>query len=548
MKIKKTQSSLSSQKEIALDLLEQLSCPRSLTVAILLRYGQHEDILAISADPLNYADRDSFFRAYQATKLLSKASWLPTTIDKKAVAVSAFLSAERDCEKTNDLFRSVMAGTANFANPGVKRSLSIARRKVHHILRGVSEYAFLDHCGFGPGADLGTRSGFTSAYDKLQASGQVTRQCSKYLDFLAQNTSLCTGEFSWDIETRSINTERVLGNRITFVPKNSKTDRSIAVEPRWNIFFQKGMGRVLRQALRRSGIDLDDQSVNQKLALSSSISGSHATLDLKGASDSVSSQLINYLLPARFTRVLDDLRSQYYSLNGEEFLAHKWSSMGNGYTFELESLVFHALCWSVCGDDHSVYGDDLIVPSNKSAEVVELLRVCGFQLNREKSFTSGPFRESCGGDYFLGSLVTPIYWKDPLDVEGTLRLVNQVSVLARRISGGHLRDHRFRRIWTRLVNRLPASRRFFGPSSIATVVHSPLSDWCKPARFGWDGWELKIPVFVPLRFRFRSYAPAVLSQWFQPSSDGYSIRDRTRLTYKTVFIPVSGFEDVGTWG
>jgi hypothetical protein len=85
--------------------------------------------------------------------------------------------------------------------------------------------------------------------------------------------------------------------------------------------------------------------------------------------------------------------------------------MGNGYTFELETLIFYALVRAVCGKEGtvSVYGDDLIYPSRFVGPVRELLAFCGFETNVEKSFSTGNFRESCGGHYFKGHSVTPFY-------------------------------------------------------------------------------------------------------------------------------------------
>jgi hypothetical protein len=535
---------------VAQQLLARLDCPRALTVSIMLRYKQYDDVIALRANPTDYEDHHTFFKAYQATRLLQKSAWLPTSFDKRRIALEAFWLAEASCEATNEFFTALNDGRASIANPRVARLLQGARRKVHSMLRRVSPFGFLDHCGFGPGTDMSTAGGLTSAYNKLQASGTVTREASLFIDWLASNSSLCTVH-SWDIKTRSIDCERVPGNRVTFVPKDCKTDRTIAVEPRWNAFLQKGMGVWLRRILRANGVNLDDQSINQHRACYGSIHGTLATLDLQSASDSVSYELVRYLLPDKWFNVLGRLRSPMFRLGKDWHKAHKWSSMGNGYTFELESLIFHAITWSVAGAESTVYGDDLVIPTNAAPEVIELLRLCGFTLNSKKSFTTGPFRESCGGDYFNGVKVTPIYWKDKLHDEGTLRLVNQISVLARRIGDSHFRDRRFRRVWADLVHRLPQHYRRKGPPTVATCVHSPLGEWAKAARWGWDGWEVKLSVPTSQKFRYKDYAPAIASQWFQPSSDGFTVRDRTTLSMKTVFVPSGGIpmvlRDVGPW-
>jgi hypothetical protein len=82
--------------------------------------------------------------------------------------------------------------------------------------------------------------------------------------------------------------------------------------------------------------------------------------------------------------------------------------MGNGFTFELESLLFYALCSAVT-NNVSVYGDDIIVPTSSVEEVINLLNDCGFELNLSKSYFTGYFRESCGADSVCGVDVTPVY-------------------------------------------------------------------------------------------------------------------------------------------
>jgi len=539
-----TKVQLSRELSTAQRLLAQLDCPRALTISILLKYEQVGDILSLRARPEDYSGAADFDRAYQATRLLQKSQWLETGIDKRSAALESFWAAESECRRTNEVFGSLIKGECCIADPEIFAALLRAKNKIRSILRPYSPYRFLDYGGFGPGSDSDTRSGFTAAYNKLEKPGSVTRECSIFLDFLASNSSLAK-LFTWDITLKSISCRRIMGNRVTFVPKDARKDRTIAVEPRWNVFFQKGMGKILRMALQRAGTDLDDQSRNQELARIGSLTGEYATLDLKSASDTISRELIRFLLPERWALVLDRLRSRYFSLSGEWHLSEKWSSMGNGYTFELESLVFHALISSIT-EDFSVYGDDLIVPSGKADEVVALLRACGFELNSEKSFVAGPFRESCGADYFNGVLVTPIYWKDPLHDEGTLRLVNQISRLAYRWGGYHSRDRRFYDIWRDLVSRLPKHFRYRCPTSISSGVHDVQSTWAKRAKWGWDGWRCRVALPQSLVFSYKHLDAAILSHFFSPSTDGYSVRDRIRWRLGTIFIP-SGYEEIGPW-
>lgn len=540
------QAELVGNLETAQQILESIGCVRALTISLMLKYGLYTDILALRVSPNDHLSPLTFRDAYTATRLLQKSAWLPTGIDKKKVAWESFCDSESKCRETNDRFLALSEGRYQ-PTPAISLHLERARRKISDVLSRFSPYDFLDHCGFGPGSDFSTCGGFTSAYNKLDSLGSVTRECSLFVDFLAQSSSLGR-VMSWDIESRSISIERVRGNRVAFVPKDCKTDRCIAVEPRWNVFFQKGLGRVIRRALSYSGIDLNDQGVNQRLAFEGSITDKVATLDLKSASDTVSLELVNYLVPQPWLDILGRLRSSHSLLpSGDWVCLNKWSSMGNGYTFELESLIFYALAGAVCGyREVSVYGDDLVVPSNLAPEVVELLVFCGFSLNSEKSFVTGPFRESCGSDFYNGVLCTPLYWKESLNAKGTLRLVNQITRLALRDGGGHFRDRRYRRVWGYLVHRIPNQKRVFGPTTSSDCIHAPSEKWHRFRRFGWCGWHVRVILTKTTRFRYRNYDAAVLSQFFSPSSDGYAIRDRTRTTLGTVFVP-SGYEDIGPW-
>ena len=91
--------------------------------------------------------------------------------------------------------------------------------------------------------------------------------------------------------------------------------------------------------------------------------------------------------------------------------------MGNGFTFPLETLIFWALTASACEgdvDSVSVYGDDIICPRERADDVIDTLTMCGFKINLEKSFVEGPFRESCGCDYYKGIDIRPFYKKEPV--------------------------------------------------------------------------------------------------------------------------------------
>ena len=55
------------------------------------------------------------------------------------------------------------------------------------------------------------------------------------------------------------------------------------------------------------------------------------------------------------------------------------------------------------------YGDDIICRQTDALLLVELLRFIGFRTNVDKTFLFGPFRESCGSDYYEGVDIRPVF-------------------------------------------------------------------------------------------------------------------------------------------
>jgi hypothetical protein len=211
-------------------------------------------------------------------------------------------------------------------------------------------------------------------------------------------------------------------NRVAFVPKDATTHRTIAVEPHLNICLQLGVDAYIKRRLRGVGVDLSTQRRNQDLARAGAIGWMMqdplVTLDLASASDTLCQGLVERLLPSAWLDYLGNLRSPYYRMGKELPVEYqKWSSMGNGYTFSLETLIFWAIAkacstFSRSRERLGVYGDDIVLPRGTAGILIEVLGYCGFKVNTDKSALFGPFRESCGGDYWFDQKVTPVYLRD----------------------------------------------------------------------------------------------------------------------------------------
>lgn len=362
---------------------------------------------------------DDFIYARQIQGLVEKQDFLDLGIDKESVAYEKFLLSEEMCRATNARLEDLSS-----LNGDVSAVLYYASQKIAKVLGDVPKFDALDIC-FGPGANTSTKSLISNSRVKMSSRLEcsmnllpVLRELLEELPVLGYAHAIYE---SLDQETYVVPVDVVPG-KLAFVPKNSRGDRSIVVEPPLNGLLQKGIGSYMKDRLKRTGLDLSDQTRNQELARKGSIDGSLATIDLSMASDCISRNLVWCLLPYDWAVLLDYARTPVveYTRNNtliNTFLLEKFSSMGNAYTFELETVLFYGIAYGVCkhlrldSTDLRVYGDDIIIPSQGFKLLECVLSVCGFKLNLKKSFMDGPFRESCGSDYLNGIDIRPYYLK-----------------------------------------------------------------------------------------------------------------------------------------
>jgi len=236
-----------------------------------------------------------------------------------------------------------------------------------------------------------------------------------YADYFFYNFTHLSDEME-KLENSLISVPRA---RVCLVPKDSRGPRIISCEPAELMFIQQGLMRLLYEVienhpLTRSQINFRDQSINQSLAKSSSVDGTLATLDLNEASDRLSLYLVQRVFPSEWIQCLQACRSEETVLpSGKIVKLNKFAPMGSACCFPVEALVFWASCQATMKRlgviaKSFVYGDDIIIPVELVDEVCYDLVSIGLKINATKSYTKGPFRESCGGDFHLGESVTPV--------------------------------------------------------------------------------------------------------------------------------------------
>lgn len=427
---------------------------------------------------LSYADISTAdaLNARQVLAFYTKRDDIDIGEDRLRNAVETFSRCEARCAETNDIFRKVRRGDFQMSTR-VNTVLHGAIRKISHILGDVPSFESLS-VRFGPGATTDVQKRTASARQKLskgfscsEALVPIVKYCLEELpqwvfghtpreevDPMTPGYEPLLEDFvPVDPNVRLVDVE-IKPSRLNFVRKNAKTYRSIGVENGLDSMFQIAVGSDIAAKLRKVGIDIRDQTRNQRLAREGSISGRIATVDLRSASDCLAYELVHELFPIDWACFLSFFRNP--EMDSKELglmRLHMFSSMGNGITFPLQTLIFYALASSCCedGDDLShvsVYGDDITIPTHRAELLYEVLNAVGFIVNTEKSYTTGNFRESCGKDYLSGIDIRPCYVKDQLEVSDLFRMHNFFY-----------RQYAYEEVCVYLRDLIHPSIRLFGP-------------------------------------------------------------------------------------
>jgi len=453
---------------------------------------------------------------------LLKKQTLPSGFKPEERAVSKFLATEAAMARVNARFEAWdfdvdYAGdfTASVTRQRYNKLFRKMRGFIANLLGEEPDlHKIYSMVGFGPGASLKVSGTATNAMRKLMCERglTVTPRAFTHLASAISHNLWLRRKFSTDPDGHTDGTpdywvkalmpecEFVRYNKITFVPKTAKVLRTIAVEPLGNSMLQKGAGDFISLRLKRIGIDLSSQTKNQEFARLGSLEDPTrqiSTIDLSSASDSVAYAVVKKLFPGAWFELLNSLRSEYYVIDGQEMRRYaKFSSMGNGTTFPIETLIFTAACCAAgagCpGKDFTVYGDDIAVPTHCVPVLLKLLRVMGFRTNLDKTFIQGPFRESCGEDWFGGTSVRPFV------LDYTFEKVSDVYKFLNQTRQRPHWEPFFKPARDFVLRLLPSDLRFFRPfpGPVDSAIETELDEFMTSAhaRFsnehGWSWVEL----------------------------------------------------------
>ncbi|UUW21363.1 MAG: RNA replicase beta chain [Sanya fiers-like virus 35] len=481
-----------------------LDTPRSLAIAMMVKHGEWAQIMQLDCDPLRYLSAEAYLRDTAATDFLRKLEVTVPGLDPDLAARHSWWEAEKQCFLTNRRLYEIMDfGTLGGLpiDPALSAFIRQVRKNVAWLIG--DKPPELPRGRFGPGATMSDTARRTTVPHKMSSSPTLTSSALYYsVPWTGTAWASACGK-------RGDGLSVVKGNSFFTVPKTAKTHRPCAKEPSVNSFYQLGMGRVLRSRLKSRGFDLEHgQDVHRRVACAASISGEFCTIDLSSASDTVCKSLVKLLLPEAWFEELDALRSHQTFIDGKWVLLEKFSSMGNGFTFELETALFCAISMAACSDTIGaqvyVYGDDIIVPVGRARDVLGALSFFGMTPNKSKTFVTGPFRESCGGDFFEGKPVRAHFLKEvPNEPQQYISLANGIRRLSRQLGEGSRLYWDLQRTWFVCLDLLPSDiRRCRGPEALGDVViHDERERWTTR----WRNCIRYVRSYRPARFQRVSF-------------------------------------------
>lgn len=288
-----------------------------------------------------------------------------------------------------------------------------ARQIAKSILGQFDPAELVERCYFGSRASVGVP--FLEAYLDKRLKARLSGS-QKHIEWFRK-------EYLPGDELLRQSIEEVQGGPIQFdqcanlnfvdVPKSFKARRGMMPNTTIGGLYTNGLGKYLRSKLEKEGLRLDKlQPAHKALAKGSSLDRKLVTLDLSSASDLFTPELVNRLLPREWYNACKFGRISKVNINKSTYHMCSFMSMGLGHTFPLQTLLFYSILKSIAQltgtvGKISVYGDDLIYPRRMHYFVLKVFEDLNFEVNKDKSYASVHFRESCGGDYYQGVDVRP---------------------------------------------------------------------------------------------------------------------------------------------
>lgn len=457
-------------------LCNRVKSPISHKVNNLASQGLWTELQQLNVDPTTYPTAFAYWADALCVDLVRKAA-IRGGVNTALTAIDTFLETEHACKLVNRQMRYV---TQNFglavSDVAFIDLLDRWKEKISYVMGRLPRVL---EPAFSGGASTSTTKLYSTILDKMSTAPRRYAHSSEVTDHILYGSGW--GKVVHESGNYPTTDD---SNQYFTVPKNGLTDRSCCKEATWNMACQLSVGRHLRARLMKTlNIDLNHGAELHKIrAREGSIFDDVATIDLSSASDRWARDLVRYLVPWDWCGLLNTLRATHTSFGGKRLYLEKFSSMGNGFTFELETVLFVTLALTVQQDTGIMgeilcYGDDLIVPAGMAPALCAALTRVGHKVNLKKSHLSGPFRESCGGDYFHGSMVNTVKLETiPEAPQHWISFANNL----RRVAAGR-KDYwaLVLPVWRLVIQQLPYQMRGLrGPVHLGdAVIHDDEEHW-----------------------------------------------------------------------
>jgi len=233
-----------------------------------------EKILALRSSP-----KSDYLKAEFLSKFLSNETDPPSL--RRERAIQKWLLTEERNERTWDRLNSTLGDYNILPRITYSKFVSFCRDVIIDIIGETVPTEALIGAFSGGSSTSRSRTESHPASKYLGKAHATERALSRFVDVIDEIPG-------WVNRRNDLLIEIVPGNMMFTVPKKTEIDRVACKEPDINMWLQKGVGSFIRAQLKRTGINLNDQSKNSSLARLGSLSGDLATLDLSSASDSVS--------------------------------------------------------------------------------------------------------------------------------------------------------------------------------------------------------------------------------------------------------------------
>lgn len=414
--------------------------------------------------------------------LFKKLKELPieTELDPDLATMKEFFKVEKWNKETNLIWDDIGPKLSDYSHQS--SGLLLARRWKAELQRFFQGFSWDEiNPVIRTGARVGVKSK-TPIVDQLKLPVTVT---AEFLDFLHKRSK--DKPFFNYVRDRDMNYENpfdigvfhpskyniVKGARSELVPKTAKVRRFVAPGATMNTAYQCGVGRWIGARYKYLyKLDIRTLAEDHKvLAMVGSVNQDIATIDLTQASNTIARRMLEYILPNNVWEILDAMTERFVRVpyTADAPIEADWPLElfmlnGNGFCFELETVLFYTLLKTAGCRSLSVYGDDIVVHNDDFDLAMKVLRTFRFIPNKDKSYANNPFRESCGGDFYKANPIRPVFVKAlPTTTIELVRIANNIREKCYYAHGNNWVHRSYRCLWLLLCRGIPLAKRNFGP-------------------------------------------------------------------------------------